>query len=46
MHKTKEKPGIGIYKCTRCGTIVKINNANDPLPSCPKCHNTVFMKVQ
>jgi predicted nucleic acid-binding Zn-ribbon protein len=42
---TGEKPGIGTYRCTRCGTTVSLNDANDTLPPCPKCNGTNFERV-
>jgi len=45
MYKTGEKPGIGVYKCTKCGELVRLNDSTDVLPPCPKCHNTSYVKV-
>lgn len=45
MPTTGEKPGKGVYVCTRCGTIVTLDNDTDVLPPCPKCHNTEFKKA-
>ncbi len=45
MYKTGEKPGIGTYRCTKCGTLVRLDDATDTLPPCPKCENTTFTKV-
>jgi len=45
MPTTGEKPGIGAYKCTNCGTIVRLDDLDDTLPPCPSCHNTEFEKV-
>lgn len=42
MPTTAEKPGIGTYKCTNCGTIVRLDDSDDTLPPCPKCNNTEF----
>jgi len=44
MFKTGEKPGKGTYICTACGEIVVLNDDDDALPPCPKCHNTKFYK--
>jgi DNA-directed RNA polymerase subunit RPC12/RpoP len=46
MHNTGQKPGAGIYRCVRCGTIIKITKPDEVLRSCPKCHYTQFYKVQ
>ncbi|HBW13794.1 MAG TPA: hypothetical protein DEF30_08260 [Proteiniclasticum sp.] len=43
-HTTGEKPGKGIYTCTKCGTKVRLDDMTDTLPPCPKCHNTNFRK--
>ena len=45
MYKTGEKPGIGTYKCTKCGEVVRLDDATDTLPPCPKCANTTYTKV-
>ena len=45
MIKTGDKPGKGTYKCTHCGTLVTLDNDDDVMPQCPKCHNTTFTKV-
>ncbi len=45
MYKTGEKPGIGTYKCTKCDATVRLDDASDTLPPCPKCSNTTFTKV-
>lgn len=37
MHDIGEKPGIGRYCCTTCGTAVNLDNADDRLPPCPSC---------
>ena len=42
MPKTGEKPGVGTYTCTKCGTTVHLDDASDTLPPCPKCSNTNF----
>jgi len=44
QYKTGEKPGRGVYTCTKCGEIVRLDNDTDTLPPCPKCHNTSFRK--
>lgn len=44
MYKTGEKPGKGTYVCTKCGTIIVLDDATDTLPPCLKCDNTTFRK--
>jgi DNA-directed RNA polymerase subunit RPC12/RpoP len=46
MYKTGEKPGIGTYKCTKCGELVRLDDATDTLPPCPKCANTTYTKLR
>ncbi|WP_409068862.1 zinc ribbon-containing protein [Clostridium caseinilyticum] len=45
MPTTGEKPGIGTYKCTNCGTTVTLDDTTDTLPPCPSCDKTNFVKV-
>ena len=45
MPTTGEKPGVGTYKCTNCGTIVRLDDPDDTLPPCPKCGKTEFEKI-
>ena len=45
MPTTGEKPGIGTYKCTRCGETVRLNDSTDTLPPCPKCSNSEYVKI-
>lgn len=42
MSKTGEKPGVGVYICTKCGNLVRLDDQTDKLPPCPKCHNTTY----
>lgn len=44
MPTTGEKPGKGTYICKRCKTRVILDDDNDTLPPCPKCHYTEFNK--
>ena len=44
-HITGEKPGIGTYRCTNCGTTVYLNDENDTLSPCPKCNGSDFDRV-
>lgn len=43
---TGEKPGIGTYKCKTCGQIIKLDDATDIMPPCPKCSKTTFEKLE
>lgn len=45
MYSTGEKPGIGTYKCTSCGQIVRLDDNDDRLPPCPKCEETTYIRV-
>ncbi|USD36539.1 zinc ribbon-containing protein [Ferrimonas sp. SCSIO 43195] len=42
MSSTGEKPGKGVYTCTRCGQVVILDDASDTLPPCPKCQETEY----
>jgi len=42
---TGNKPGKGTYKCNHCGTMVKLDKAEEALPPCPKCHNIEYTKI-
>ena len=44
MPTTGEKPGKGIYKCLKCQERVRLDDATDTLPPCPKCHGTKYVK--
>jgi len=44
-YNTGEKPGVGTYKCTKCGTLVRLDDDSDRLPPCPSCSHTEFTKV-
>ncbi|MBI1178755.1 hypothetical protein GC207_15090 [bacterium] len=45
MPTTGEKPGVGRYKCQKCGEIVELDDNTDTLPPCPKCHGTEYDRV-
>ncbi|MFX0141397.1 MAG: hypothetical protein ACFFDN_47605 [Candidatus Hodarchaeota archaeon] len=45
MPTTGEKPGVGTYECTNCGTRVTLDDPDDTLPPCPSCDKTDFEKV-
>lgn len=42
MSTTGQKPGKGTYTCTSCGKTVKLDDATDTLPPCPRCNGTTF----
>ena len=43
-YTTGEKPGKGVYTCTKCGQTVYLNDNTDTLPPCPKCNNTEYTR--
>lgn len=45
MPTTGEKPGIGTYKCTKCGKLVRLDDSSDTLPPCPNCHGTDYVRA-
>lgn len=45
MYDTGEKPGKGLYQCTKCGQVIRLDEHDDTLPPCPKCHGTRWKKV-
>lgn len=45
MYETGQKPGKGLYKCTVCGELVRLDDDTDTLPPCPKCSNTTYTKL-
>lgn len=45
MPRTGEEPGAGLYRCTRCGQAVRLDDAGDRLPPCPECHHTEFVSA-
>jgi DNA-directed RNA polymerase subunit RPC12/RpoP len=42
MSTTGEKPGRGLYTCTKCGQTVRLDDSTDALPPCPRCQNTEY----
>ncbi|MGL4107245.1 zinc ribbon-containing protein [Clostridium sp. LP20] len=42
MATTGEKPGKGIYICTKCQAPKHLDDDTDTLPPCSKCNNTEF----
>ncbi|NOU17355.1 MAG: hypothetical protein HOO91_07350 [Bacteroidales bacterium] len=45
MYTTGEKPGKGLYKCVKCGEVIRLDDNSDVLPPCPQCHGTKWTKV-
>lgn len=45
MPTTGEKPGKGLYQCTKCGQTVYLDNHDDTLPPCPRCDGTDFRRI-
>lgn len=45
MYRTGEKPGKGTYRCPVCDVIIVLDDDNDTLPPCSKCHCTNWEKV-
>lgn len=44
LYNSGEKPGKGAYICVYCGQRVVLDDDNDTLPPCPRCHLTVYRK--
>ncbi|ROQ20741.1 zinc ribbon family protein [Marinimicrobium koreense] len=42
MSTTGEKPGKGTYICNKCGNKVTLDDRDDTLPPCSKCHGTEY----
>jgi Protein of unknown function (DUF1451). len=42
MSTTGEKPGKGNYTCSHCSQTVHLDEDEDRLPPCPKCHGTEY----
>jgi len=42
MSTAGEKPGRGLYRCTKCNEVVLLIDDFKELPPCPKCGNTTF----
>ncbi|MBE0674959.1 MAG: hypothetical protein IH591_09890 [Bacteroidales bacterium] len=45
MYRTGEKPGKGRYRCVNCGEVITLDDYDDTLPPCPRCHGTFWTKV-
>ncbi len=43
MPSSGEKPGPGKYFCTKCGEKINIDNADQPLPVCPRCGHHEYL---
>jgi hypothetical protein len=39
---TGQKPGKGVYTCTKCGQQVVLDDESDTLPPCPRCNGTKY----
>ena len=42
MPKTGEQPGVGLYVCSSCDQIVRLDDPDDALPPCPNCESTEY----
>ncbi|WP_420196182.1 zinc ribbon-containing protein [Idiomarina xiamenensis] len=42
MSTTGEQPGKGTYTCDNCGESVTLDDHDDTLPPCPRCHETEY----
>jgi len=40
--KTGEQPGAGLYVCSGCGALIRLEDRDDALPPCPNCEGTEF----
>jgi rubrerythrin len=40
--KTGEQPGAGLYVCSNCGALIRLEDHDDALPPCPNCEGTEF----
>ncbi|MGD1822142.1 MAG: hypothetical protein ACPKM0_05175 [Pleomorphochaeta sp.] len=45
FYKAGEQPGKGIYYCTNDFEKIILDSDSDILPSCPKCGNDLYIKV-
>ncbi len=45
MYICGQRPGKGRYICLKCGEDLHLDNSNDTLPPCAKCHNCKFTKA-
>ncbi len=45
IFKAGEKPGRGIYYCTRDFYKIILNNEDEFLPFCPNCNNSSYIKI-
>jgi predicted nucleic-acid-binding Zn-ribbon protein len=44
MPKTGQRPGKGVYKCTKCGERLVLDSNNSRLPPCPSCRATEYVR--
>lgn len=44
IYNSGEKPGKGVYVCTKCGYKVDLKDSKGELPICPKCKATTYIK--
>ena len=42
MAKTGEQPGVGLYVCSGCGALIRLEERDDALPPCPNCEGTEY----
>jgi DNA-directed RNA polymerase subunit RPC12/RpoP len=42
MPKTGEQPGVGLYVCSSCDQIVRLDDPEDALPPCPNCEGVEY----
>ncbi len=45
MPSAGEKPGPGKYFCMKCGERIEITDGNQPLPVCPRCGHSEYLKM-
>ena len=43
MSRTGQRPGKGVYECTKCGERIVLGNNTDRLPPCPSCSGTEYI---
>ena len=44
MYRIGDKPGKGIFLCSKCGKAIVIENPNQTLPFCTLCDGIEFYK--
>lgn len=45
IYKTGEKPGVGRYRCLKCGEVIRLDQSTDTLPPCPVCAAVQWTRV-